>query len=78
MNRFDEFAVEAAVQLKETLADVRIDVLSVGPEAALAVIKRAIGMGADRGVLLDTGGPDRSRSIRGSLPRCPLCGPNAL
>ena len=56
MNRFDEFAVEAAVQLKETLADVRIDVLSVGPEAALAVIKRAIGMGADRGVLLDTGG----------------------
>jgi electron transfer flavoprotein beta subunit len=55
MNRFDEFAVEAAVQLKETLADVRIDVLSVGPEAALAAIKRAIGMGADRGVLLDTG-----------------------
>ncbi len=55
MNRFDEFAVEAAVQLKETLAEVHIDALSVGPEAALAVIKRAIGMGADQGGLLDTG-----------------------
>jgi len=55
MNRFDEFAVEAAVQLKEALTGVRIDVVSVGPEPALAVIKRAIGMGADQGVLLDTG-----------------------
>ena len=55
MNRFDEFAVEAALQLKESLPEVRIDVVSVGPEAALAVVKRAIGMGADKGVLLDTG-----------------------
>jgi electron transfer flavoprotein beta subunit len=55
MNRFDEFAVEAAVQLKETVAEVHIDALSVGSEAALVVIKRAIGMGADQGVLLDTG-----------------------
>lgn len=58
MNRFDEFAVEAAVQLKEALTGVRIDVVSVGREPALAVIKRAIGMGADKGALLDTG--DRS------------------
>jgi electron transfer flavoprotein beta subunit len=55
MNRFDEFAVEAAVQLKESLPDVRIDVASVGAEAVLAVIRRAIGMGADQGMLLDTG-----------------------
>ena len=58
MNRFDEFAVEAAVGLKETLPGVRIDAVSVGPEAALAVIKRAIGMGADQGALLDSS--DRS------------------
>jgi len=55
MNRFDEFAVEAALQLKETLPKVHIDALSVGPEDSQAVIKRAIGMGADGGVLLDTG-----------------------
>lgn len=58
MNRFDEFAVETAVRLKETLSEVHIDALSVGPEDALAVIKRAIGMGADQGALLDSG--DRS------------------
>lgn len=55
MNRFDEFAVEAALGLKETLAGVHIDVLSVGPEASLAVVRRAIGMGADQGVLLQSG-----------------------
>jgi electron transfer flavoprotein beta subunit len=55
MNRFDEFAVEEALRLKETRGDVGIDVVSVGPEAALAVIKRAVGMGADQGVLLQTG-----------------------
>lgn len=55
MNRFDEFAVEAALQLKESLPEVHIDALSVGPETAQAVVKRAIGMGADQGVLLDTG-----------------------
>lgn len=55
MNRFDEFAVEAAVQLKEALTGVYIDVVSVGTEPALAVIKRAIGMGADQGALLETG-----------------------
>ena len=59
MNRFDEFAVEAAVQLKETFDGVHIDVVSVGPESAMMVIKRAIGMGADQGVLFDTGdGPE--------------------
>lgn len=55
MNRFDEFAVEAALQLKEALAEIHIDVVSVGSEAVLAVIKRAIGMGVDQGILLDTG-----------------------
>ncbi|HSO19931.1 MAG TPA: hypothetical protein VLT88_10755, partial [Desulfosarcina sp.] len=63
MNRFDEFAVEAALQLKEALAEICIDAVSVGPGAALAVIKRAMGMGIEQGVLLETGdrtdpGPD--------------------
>jgi electron transfer flavoprotein beta subunit len=53
-NRFDEFAVEAALHLKEILGQVSIDVLSVGPETVLAVVKRAIGMGVDHGVLLLT------------------------
>ncbi len=50
MNRFDEFAVEEAVSIKENHADVRVEVLSVGPTRVLAAIERAVGMGADRGI----------------------------
>lgn len=52
MNRFDEFAVEEAVRVKESFVSVKVDVLTVGPREALMVVKRAIGMGADRGVHL--------------------------
>jgi electron transfer flavoprotein beta subunit len=50
MNRFDEFAVEAALLLRETMPTGRVDVISVGPERAEAVIRRAMGMGADNGI----------------------------
>jgi electron transfer flavoprotein beta subunit len=50
MNRLDEFAVEEAVRFKETLADLCIDVISVGSARVADAIKRSIGMGADNGV----------------------------
>jgi electron transfer flavoprotein beta subunit len=50
MNRLDEFAVEEAVRFKETLADLSIDVISVGSEHAADAVKRSIGMGAHNGV----------------------------
>ena len=49
MNRFDEFAVEEAVLIKESFPETMVDVITVGPENAQKVIKRAIGMGADNG-----------------------------
>ncbi len=57
MNRFDEFAVEEAVRIKETRTACRVDVLSVGPDRALAVIRRAVGMGADSGIHLRIDAP---------------------
>jgi electron transfer flavoprotein beta subunit len=58
MNRFDECAVEAAVQIKETLSGTSIHVLSVGSEGSETVIRRAIGMGADHGthMVMETDG----------------------
>ena len=50
MNRFDEFAVEEALKIKETFPDVKIDALSVGPLRAVSTIKRAMEMGVDNGV----------------------------
>ena len=54
MNRFDEFAVETAIQLKEKRAEVEVHVLTVGPMRAAEVLKRAIGMGAHHGIHLTT------------------------
>lgn len=50
MNRFDGFALEEALQIREEIPDTRINVVSVGPERAEAVLRRSLGMGADHGI----------------------------
>ena len=54
MNRFDECAVEEAVRIKEAFPETVIDVLSIGPSRADAVIRRAMGMGGDNGIHIIT------------------------
>jgi len=49
MNRYDEYAIEAALRLRETHGASRIDALTVGDEDAGDVLRRAIGMGVDHG-----------------------------
>ena len=53
-NRFDEYAVEEAVLIKEKRPETTIDILSVGPERVIAAIKRLQGMGADHGIHIKT------------------------
>jgi electron transfer flavoprotein beta subunit len=50
MNRFDGFALEEALHIREEIPDTRIDVVSVGPERAETVLRRSLGMGADHGI----------------------------
>ncbi len=50
MNEYDEYAVEQAVQLKEQLGDAEICVLAIGPDRVKEMMKKALAMGADRGV----------------------------
>ena len=47
----DEFGVEAALQLKEEHGG-EVTVLSMGPEGAIEAVRRALSMGADKGVLV--------------------------
>jgi electron transfer flavoprotein beta subunit len=54
MNRLDEYAVEEALLIKESIAGSRIDVITVGPARCDEVVRRAIGMGADSGVHIQT------------------------
>lgn len=49
---FDEQAVEAALRVRDVLGEVKITVLTMGPELAKAVLKSALSLGADEGVML--------------------------
>jgi electron transfer flavoprotein beta subunit len=51
INPDDRHAIEAAVSLKET-SEGRVTALSMGPLQAIDAISEAMGMGADRGILL--------------------------
>ena len=51
LSELDEYAVEQALQIKENSSDdVEVTVLSVGPEDAADAIRKALQMGADKGV----------------------------
>lgn len=47
MNRFDEFAVEEALRIREAFPGSSADAVSVGPPRVIAVLRRALAMGAD-------------------------------
>jgi len=55
MNPFDEIAVEEAIRLKEKGAVTEIVAVSVGPAKSQETIRTALAMGADRGILVETG-----------------------
>jgi electron transfer flavoprotein beta subunit len=51
LSELDEYAVEQALQIKEKAGDeTEVTVLSVGPEQATDAIRKALQMGADKGV----------------------------
>jgi len=51
INPYDEQAVELAVRIKEKHGGM-ITILSIGNESASSTVKRALAMGADRGIIL--------------------------
>jgi len=55
LNRFDEFALEESLRVKDAFPGTVVHALTGGPARAAAVVRRALGMGADHGVHLLTG-----------------------
>lgn len=51
MNPFDEIAVEEAVQMKEKKLASEVVAVSVGPAQSQEVIRTALAMGVDRGIV---------------------------
>ena len=54
MNPFDEIAAEEAIKLKEAGAAEEVIAVSIGEAKSEEVIRTAIAMGADRGILVTT------------------------
>ena len=52
INDFDAWAVEAALQLRDKNAGSEVTVISLGPDVVQETIRKALSMGADRGVQL--------------------------
>lgn len=52
INPFDVYAIEKALQLKKELKDVEITVLTMGPTQAETILRKAIAVGCDKGVLI--------------------------
>jgi electron transfer flavoprotein beta subunit len=50
INRYDEYALEEAILIKESFSDVTIDAISVGPDRVRQVITKAMEKGVDRGI----------------------------
>jgi electron transfer flavoprotein beta subunit len=50
MNRYDEFALEEALVLKEKFPGTSVHALSFGPERVKSTVRRALEMGADHGI----------------------------
>ena len=52
INPFDVYAIEKALQVKKELENVEITVLSMGPNQAEDVLRKAIALGCDKAVLV--------------------------
>src|SRR4051794_13289877 len=50
LSELDEYAVEQALVLKEKGEDVEVTALCVGPEKAVDAVRKALQMGADKGI----------------------------
>ncbi len=61
LNPFDEYALEAALQLKEkTGGDSTVTVVVMAPEAGKEVVRKALAMGADDAVMISDAGSEGS------------------
>ncbi|MBD5656586.1 MAG: electron transfer flavoprotein subunit beta/FixA family protein [Candidatus Eremiobacteraeota bacterium] len=53
LNPFDEYAIEAALQLKDKLgADTTVTIVALAPETGKEIVRKALAMGADSAIIV--------------------------
>ena len=86
MNPFDEIAVEEAVRLKEKGIVSEVVAVSCGPAACQDTLRSAMAMGADRGILVESGAELQPLAVAKLLkavcdketPSLVICGKQAI
>lgn len=86
LNPFDEIAVEEAVRLKEKGLAAEVVVVSCGPVSCQDVLRSAMAMGADRGILVESGAELQPLAVAKLLryvcekeaPSLVICGKQAI
>jgi electron transfer flavoprotein beta subunit len=67
LSELDEYAVEQALQIAEASGDAEVTVVTVGPGDARDAVRKALSMGADRGVHVEDEGVHGSDVMGTSL-----------
>lgn len=52
LNPYDLYAIDEAVKIKKTVPETEITALTMGPNQAEEILKKAIALGCDKGILL--------------------------
>ena len=52
INPFDEYAIETALRIKDTIADVKVKTVSMGPKQAENTLREALALGCDEAYLV--------------------------
>jgi electron transfer flavoprotein beta subunit len=86
INPFDDIAVEQAVRLKEAGHATEVVAVSCGPDACQDVLRTAMGIGADRGILVRTDAELQPLAVakllaavvRREIPRLVILGKQAI
>ena len=86
INPFDEIAVEEAVRLKDAGHAAEVVAVSCGPDACQDVLRTALAVGADRGILVRTGAELQPLAVakllaaivRREIPRLVILGKQAI
>jgi len=66
LNPYDEFAVEAALQIKDKTPS-EVTYVSVGGDTNKEVIRKALAMGGDKGILIRTDGTGDSYTVASAI-----------
>lgn len=78
-NPYDEFALEAALRIREERGEGEITAITLGEESAQEMLRGALAAGADRAILLrGRAGSDGSAVARALLPEVEALGPDLV